>query len=99
MANQDAEAREGCHSRPHAMFALIDLRDMQCAQALATAAQAMQRLPAGAALELVCNAADVRDDLVAWAAQLAHPVLSAETSDGDTWLKIQKRDAADPENR
>ena len=73
------------------MFAVIDVRDMQCAQALAQAAQAMQRLSDGATLELVCNADDVREDLVAWAKQLNHPVLAVDDRNGETRLKIQKR--------
>ena len=64
---------------------------MQCAQALATAAQAMQPLRRGAILELICNAEDVRRDLVAWAQQVRHQLLSAQACDGDTRLKIQKR--------
>ncbi len=71
-------------------FSLVDVRDMQCAQALAQAAQAMQPLTRGAVLELTCNAEDVRRDLVAWAQQVRHQVLSAAVSDGDTRLRIQK---------
>jgi len=69
----------------------VDVRDMLCAQALAQAAQAMQPLTGGAILELICNAEDVRRDLVAWAQQVRHQVLSVQVCDGDTRLKIQKR--------
>lgn len=69
---------------------MVDVRDMQCAQALATAGRAMQPLTRGAVLELICNAEDVRRDLVAWAQQVRHQVLSAAVSDGDTKLRIQK---------
>ena len=72
-------------------FSLVDVRDMQCAQALATAAQAMQPLTRGAILELICNAEDVRRDLVAWAAHMGHRLLSDQACDGDTRLKIQKQ--------
>ena len=70
---------------------MVDVRDMLCAQALAQAAQAIQGLTRGAILELICNAEDVRRDLVAWAQQVRHQVLSAQVCDGDTRLKIQKR--------
>ena len=69
----------------------VDVRDMQCSQALAQAAQAMQGLTRGAILELTCNAEDVRRDLVAWAQQVRHQVVGEDTHDGDTRLKIQKR--------
>ena len=68
----------------------VDVRDMQCAQALATAAQAMQGLARGAILELICNAEDVRRDLVAWVTHVRHRLLSDQVYDGDTRLQIQK---------
>ena len=68
----------------------VDVRDMQCAQALATAARAMRGLPLGAVLELACNAQDVRRDLAAWAAHARHRLLSDEMRDGDIRLQIQK---------
>lgn len=68
----------------------VDVRDMQCAQALATAAQAMQPLRRGAVLELICNAEDVRRDLVAWAQQVRHRVLGEDARDGNSQLRIQK---------
>ena len=74
-----------------AVYSLIDVRDMQCAQALAQADQAIQRLPVGAILELVCNGDDVRDDLLAWAKQTGHSVLHADVQARETWLKVQKR--------
>ena len=68
----------------------VDVRDMSCAQALAQAAKAMQPLTRGAILELICNAEDVRRDLVAWAQQVRHQVLDEDARDGDTRLKIRK---------
>ena len=47
--------------------ATIDVRDMLCAQALALVAQAMERVAAGHALEIVYNAEDVKRDLLIWA--------------------------------
>ncbi len=46
---------------------LVDVRDMLCTQALAMAAQAMERLNAGEALQILYNAADVKHDLLIWA--------------------------------
>jgi TusA-related sulfurtransferase len=68
----------------------VDVRDMQCAQALAQAAQAMQRLTRGETVELTCNAEDVRRDLVAWAQQVRHQVVGEDAHDGDTRLTIRK---------
>jgi TusA-related sulfurtransferase len=45
----------------------VDVRDMLCAQALAVAAQAGERLPAGSALQILYNTQDVRRDLLSWA--------------------------------
>ncbi len=47
--------------------AVIDVRDMMCAQALAAVAQAVGRLEDGAALVILYNAADVKHDLLVWA--------------------------------
>ena len=78
-------------SEGRAVYSLIDVRDMLCAQALAQADQAIQRLPSGAILELVCNGEDVRDDLLAWAKQTGHSVLHADVQASETWIKVQKR--------
>ena len=68
----------------------VDVRDMQCAQALAQAGVAMKGLVPGAMLELICNAEDVQHDLLVWAKELHYPVVASEVRDGDTWLTIQK---------
>lgn len=47
--------------------AVIDVQDMLCAQALAVVAKAADRLASGQALEVLYNAADVKNDLTAWA--------------------------------
>jgi len=69
---------------------MLDVRDMQCAQALAQASQAMRRLAPGGVLDVTCNAEDVARDLVAWARQLRYAVTGPETRDGETWLTIRK---------
>ena len=47
--------------------ALVDVSDMLCAQALAIVAQAVQRAPAGAPVDVSFNTEDVRRDLCIWA--------------------------------
>ena len=47
--------------------AVIDVRDMMCAQALAVVARALGQLPDGAALEIRYNTLDVKRDLLLWA--------------------------------
>ncbi len=51
---------------------VVDVHDMLCAQALARVAQAVAQLPPGGVLEVHYNAADVRRDLLAWAADRGH---------------------------
>ena len=53
----------------------VDVRDMVCAQALAVVAQALRRLQAGDAVEVLYNAQDVRRDLLVWAKDRGYPVL------------------------
>jgi TusA-related sulfurtransferase len=55
----------------------VDVRDMLCAQALAVVAQAAGRLPAGEALEIMYNAEDVKQDLIAWAQQRGRAIQDA----------------------
>ncbi len=58
--------------------ATIDVRDMLCAQALALVAQAVGRLGCGQAVEVRCNAEDVRRDLSAWAADQGHGLIQVD---------------------
>jgi TusA-related sulfurtransferase len=51
-----------------------DVRDMLCAQALAVVAAALDRLPSGGVVAVAYGAPDVRQDLIAWAAQRGHAV-------------------------
>ena len=68
----------------------VDVRGMQCAQALAQASQAMRQLDRGEVLELICNASDVRDDLMTWAKELSHELVSTHVRNKDTWLQIRR---------
>jgi len=69
---------------------LVDVRDMECAQALAQTGQAMKRLEVGAVLEVICNAADVRHDLLVWAKELGHGLVGQEEHPEGTWLRLRK---------
>ena len=68
-----------------------DVRDMQCAQALAQASMARKRLAPGAVLELLCNADDVTRDLLVWVKELGDLVVKTHTQTDGTRLWIRKR--------
>ena len=55
--------------------AIVDVRDMTCAQALALVGQAVARLGIGQALEILYNADDVKQDVLAWARTLGHRII------------------------
>ena len=59
---------------------VVDVRDMLCAQALAVVSNAMARVRAGQAIEVLTNAEDVRHDLLAWANQRGYPVAIASST-------------------
>ena len=69
---------------------MVDVRDMTCAQALVQADRAMRKLAVGNALEILCNAIDVRDDLVIWARELGYALLAVDAQAGDISLKIRR---------
>lgn len=71
-------------------LATVDVRDMTCAQALVQVDRAMRKLAAGNILEVLCNAPDVRDDLLVWARELGYAVLSVDAQAGDMSLKIRR---------
>ena len=55
----------------------VDVRDMLCAQALAVVGGALKRLAPGEPVDIQYNAADVREDLVRWAADRGHAAVEA----------------------
>jgi len=57
--------------------AVIDIRDMTCAQALAVVAKAVARLTEAGSLEVRYNADDVKHDVLAWARTGGHRVQDA----------------------
>ena len=86
----------GCQSDPHeqpmttTVAATVDVREMLCAQAIMVAWKAIRPMPAGSVLEIVCNAEDVKEDLLIWAKELGHVVSAIDARAGDTWLWVQK---------
>lgn len=68
----------------------VDVRDMLCAQAIMVVWRACRTLAAEAVLEIVCNAHDVKDDLLIWAKELRYSVLEVEDRSPNTWLRIRK---------
>ena len=54
--------------------ALVDVRQMLCAQALAVVAQAMGRIEMGEIVQVLYDTEDVRRDLLAWASDRGHRV-------------------------
>ena len=74
----------------------IDVRDMECAQALAQVGAAMRRLANGETLDVTCNAPDVKDDLLVWARALGHVVLVVDDRVDEVWLRIQRGDSNRP---
>ena len=72
------------------MAAAVDVRDMTCAQALAQAGRAVKSLDVGQAVDILCNAPDVKDDLLIWARELGH-VVPAVKARGEEWaVTVQK---------
>ena len=69
-----------------ASVAMLDVRDMMCAQALALVAEAVRRAAAGASIEVRYNAEDVRRDLEVWAKERGHGV----REQGTNLLRIQR---------
>ncbi|MBI3088613.1 MAG: sulfurtransferase TusA family protein [Candidatus Omnitrophica bacterium] len=69
---------------------MVDVRDMTCAQALVQADRAMRKTAVGSTLEILCNAPDVREDLLVWARELGYVVLAVDAQAGDISLKIRR---------
>jgi len=68
----------------------VDVQDMLCAQAIMVVWRASRAIPVGAVLEIVCNAADVRQDLMSWAKELRYPVIGMEEGLDETRLWVQR---------
>jgi TusA-related sulfurtransferase len=73
-----------------ASAATVDVRDMSCAQALAQAGRALKPLAVGQALDIVCNAPDVKDDLSIWARELGHAVPATQSRGEEFVVTVRK---------
>jgi TusA-related sulfurtransferase len=60
------------------------------ARALAVASHAIKGLAVGQTLDVVCNAPDVKNDLLIWARELGHAVLTTKMRRDDTTMRIRK---------
>ena len=58
----------------------VDVRAMLCAQALAVVAKSLERVPVGTTVRVLYDAADVKADLLVWAAQRGYPVGAEDPS-------------------
>ena len=56
----------------------LDVRDLLCAQALMVVMKGMKEIEPGGTLEIIFNSDDVQRDLVTWATELGHAVVSAD---------------------
>ena len=72
------------------MAETIDVREMLCAQALAQVSSVMRRVDAGALIDVVCNAEDVREDLLAWADAQGHEVLEVVQRSREILIRVRK---------
>ena len=59
----------------------LDVQDLLCAQALMAVMKGVKEIDAGGTLEITFNSDDVRRDLVTWATELGHAVVSVDDQD------------------
>ena len=59
----------------------LDVRDLLCAQALMAAMKGIKEIEPGGTLEITFNSDDVKRDLVTWATELGHAVVSVDDHD------------------
>ena len=69
---------------------VVNVQDMQCAQALAQVNLAMKRLEPGFTATVICDRDDVVRDLLAWAKELRHAVAQTAAQDGITRITLRK---------
>ena len=68
---------------------MVDVREMLCAQALAVLGRAIQRVAVGDEISVRYNSADVRQDIVTWAADRGHRI-TAQTEDALHLIRQRK---------
>ena len=59
----------------------LDVRDLLCAQALMVVMKGIKEVEPGGTLEIAFNSDDVKRDLMTWATELGHTVVSADDQD------------------
>ena len=59
----------------------LDVKDLLCAQALMVVMKAVKEIDAGGTLEITFNSEDVKRDLVTWATELGHAIVSVDDQD------------------
>lgn len=71
----------------------LDVRDLLCAQALMAVMKGVKEIEPGGTLEIAFNKDDVRRDLVTWATELGHQVVSVDEAAAgrDGRLVVRKR--------
>ena len=70
--------------------AVVDVRDMLCAQALALVDRTVRQAPARTPVDVIGNSADVRRDVSAWAGSLGHAVVSNDGPDDEWRMRVQR---------
>ena len=59
----------------------LDVRNLLCAQALMAVMKGVKAIESGGTLEVTFNSDDVKRDLVTWATELGHHVVSVDEQD------------------
>ena len=69
----------------------LDVRDMLCAQALAQVDARLRQLAGGEPLDVLCNGAEVIEDLLTWARQTDTVVFERRDTEHETHLILRRR--------
>lgn len=59
----------------------LDVKGLLCAQALMVVMKGIKEIDAGGTLDVTFNSDDVKRDLVTWATELGHAVISVDDQD------------------
>ena len=74
----------------------VDVKDLLCAQALMIVMKAVKEIEPGGTLDITFNSDDVKRDLVTWATELGHTVVSVDEQDLARGGRLVVRKAAGP---
>ena len=75
---------------PEATLAL-DVRNQLCAQALMAVMNGVKKIEAGGTLDITFNSDDVKRDLMTWAKELGHAIVSVDDRDLTTGGRLVVR--------